>query len=199
MAHADLAPDSNEQSAIPDDSLVPRQSRRVILPVAIAAVVVALLGLLYYGLTSQRLGTGVTPNSNSVAPDFSLQTYDGKTVHLADLRGKTVVVNFWASWCVPCRDEQPILNGLAKQYADKDVVFVGVNIQDKSADALAYLQELGVGYPVVVDPNGAVYINYGVVAVPETYVITPQGTIKRKFAEPIQGPELAAVLEEGPR
>jgi cytochrome c biogenesis protein CcmG, thiol:disulfide interchange protein DsbE len=78
-------------------------------------------------------------------------------------------------------------------------VFVGVNIQDKSADALAYLQELGVGYPVVVDPNGAVYINYGVVAVPETYVITPQGTIKRKFAEPIQGPELAAVLEDGSR
>ncbi|HEX5416024.1 MAG TPA: TlpA disulfide reductase family protein [Chloroflexota bacterium] len=183
------------------DSLppAPRQARRGFLPAAIAFVVVALLGLLFYGLTSQRLGTGVTPNPNSLAPDFSLQTYDGKTVHLADLRGKTVVVNFWASWCVPCRDEQPILNDLAKQYAGKNVTFVGVNIQDKQADALAYLQATGVGYPVVVDPQGAVYINYGVVAVPETYVITPQGTIKKKFAAPIQGPELAAVLEDTTR
>ena len=199
MAHADLAPDSNKKPAVEDRSPAPRQSRRVILPVAIAVVVVALLGLLYYGLTSQRLESGVTPKPNSVAPDFSLQTYDGKTVHLADLRGKTIVVNFWASWCGPCRDEQPVLNDLAKKYTDQGVVFVGVNIQDKQADAQAYLKDLGVGYPVVVDPNGAVYINYGVVAVPETYVITPSGTIKRKFAGPIVGPELAAVLEDGTR
>ena len=109
------------------------------------------------------------------------------------------MVNFWASWCGPCRDEQPILNNLAKQYAERGVAFVGVNIQDTRPDALAFLREFGVSYPVVVDPNGAVYINYGVVAVPETYVITPQGTIEKKFAEPVQGPDLAAVLEGGSR
>jgi len=195
LGHADLAFDSNQEPTAGDRPTARQRPRRGLLPVAVGLAIVALLGLLFYGLNSQRLGTGLVPNPHAVAPDFSLQTFDGKTIHLADLRGKTVVVNFWASWCVPCRDEQPVLNDLAKQYADRGVAFIGVNIQDTRPDALAFLQEFSVGYPVVVDPNGAVYINYGVVAVPETYVITPQGTIEKKFAQPVQGPDLAAVLE----
>lgn len=166
------------------------------LPLTVTLVVIAILGLLYYGLTSQRLQTGIAPRPNAPAPDFTLSTFDGKTVHLADLRGKSVVLNFWASWCGPCADEQPVLNDVAKRYESQGVVVIGVNVQDKQTDASAFMSRHGVAYPVVVDPNGAVYINYGVVAVPETYLITREGTISQKFAKPVSSDELVPAIEQ---
>lgn len=157
--------------------------------------VAGLLGLLYYGLTTDRIQTGVVPRANSLAPDFSLQTFDGKTVNLADFRGKTVVLNFWASWCGPCKDEQPALEAASKRYDPSNVTFVGVNIQDTPQDALGFLNQYHVSYPVVVDPDGKVYINYGVVGVPETYVVDPSGRIQRKLVGPVDESQLAASLE----
>jgi cytochrome c biogenesis protein CcmG/thiol:disulfide interchange protein DsbE len=170
--------------------------RRGWLPLIATVILAALLALLYYGLTTQRLETGIVPPPNATAPDFSLTTFDGQTVHLADLRGKPVVVNFWASWCVPCQDEQPTLQTLAKQYQPRGVVFIGVDIQDTRHDALGFLQQYGVTYPEVVDPTGAVYINYGVVGVPETYLISRSGTISQKIVGPVDASTLAASLGE---
>jgi cytochrome c biogenesis protein CcmG, thiol:disulfide interchange protein DsbE len=172
-----------------------RPARRVWLVGAAGLIVAGLLALLYYGLTTQRLQTGVMPRPNTEAPDFSLQTFDGKTVHLADLRGKVVVLNFWASWCVPCKDEQPALEAMAKQYASTNVAFVGVNIQDTRADALGFLDLYHVTYPIVTDPDGKVYINYGVVGVPETYLVDTSGRIQQKLVGPVDEGELSTLLE----
>jgi cytochrome c biogenesis protein CcmG/thiol:disulfide interchange protein DsbE len=173
-----------------------QRSRRLVVPALAVVAVCLLLGLLYYGLTTQRLETGISPAPNAVAPDFTLNDFSGKPVHLADLQGKTVVLNFWASWCVPCRDEQPAMQAVWQQYQNRGVVFLGINVQDDSHDAQAYLQQFNVTYPNVSDPNGAVYINYGVVGVPEMYVVTARGTIGKKLVGPVDPSQLTSILEE---
>src|SRR5438270_1018018 len=121
---------------------------RGVLPWLATVAVGALLLLLYYGLSTQRLQTGVVPAVNATAPDFRLTTFAGPPVHLAELRGKPVVVNFWASWCVPCKDEQPGLNLVWTSYRDRGVTFVGINIQDTARDALGFLRQNAIGYAV---------------------------------------------------
>jgi len=167
-----------------------------VVPLVAWLAVAALLVLFLYGLTTQRLQAGITPEPNTVAPDFQLTTFDGRPLQLSSMRGKVVVVNFWASWCVPCRDEQPTIESLAKRYENRDVVFVGINIQDNQHDALAFMRQFGITYPVAPDPTGAVSINYGVVGVPETYLISRQGTIARKLVGPVDESQLVAPLEE---
>lgn len=152
--------------------------------------------LLFYGLTTGRIDTGIAPPAGTAAPDFQLQTFDGKTIRLSDYRGKPVLLNFWASWCVPCRDEQPVLRQLAATYEPRGVVFLGVNMQDTPYDARNFINQFRISYPVVTDTRGAVYINYGVVGVPETYLVTKQGKIARKIVGPVDATQLSASLEE---
>ena len=156
---------------------------------------IALLALFFYGLTTQRLETGIIPRPNTVAPNFELTTFTSQPMRLSDYRGKVVVLNFWASWCIPCRDEQPVLETLAKRYQNQGVVFLGINIQDNEHDGLAFIHHYGVTYPVAPDPTGAVYINYGVVGIPETYLVSRQGTIAQKLVGPVDANQLAASLE----
>ena len=172
------------------------RARLSVVPLVAWLAVAALLALFFYGLTTQRLQAGIVPKPNTVAPDFQLTTYDGKPVHLADYRGKVVVVNFWASWCVPCRDEQPELEALWKRYQDRGVVFLGIDIQDDEHDGLAFIRQFGVSYPNAPDPSGSVSINYGVVGVPETYVVNRQGTIAQKVVGPVSASQMIPMLEE---
>jgi cytochrome c biogenesis protein CcmG, thiol:disulfide interchange protein DsbE len=171
-------------------------ARRLLVPVVATGVVLALLALFFYGLTTNRLPTGVDPRPNALAPDFQLSTFDGKSLRLADLRGQVVVLNFWASWCVPCREEQPSLVSTAQRYQNRGVTFVGINIQDNSHDATGFIRQYNIGYPVVSDPTGAVYINYGVVGMPETYVVTRDGRIAQKLIGPVDPAVLAMTLEK---
>lgn len=166
------------------------------MPLVAWLAVTALLALFFYGLTTQRLTAGITPKPQTIAPDFRLTTFSGKPVHLASYRGQVVVVNFWSSSCVPCRDEQPDLEALSKRFQGRGVVFLGIDIQDNRHDGLAFVREFGVTYPVAPDPTGAVSINYGVVGFPETYLVDRQGTIARKIVGPIDSNQLAASLEE---
>ena len=115
------------------------------------------------------------------APTFTLPGLGtGEQIDLASLRGQVVVVNFWASWCLACREEHPDLLAAWGRYRERGVVFVGVDYEDTEASALAYTKEMGGDWPLVTDPGSRTAIAYGVFGVPETFVVAPGGTITAK-------------------
>jgi cytochrome c biogenesis protein CcmG/thiol:disulfide interchange protein DsbE len=141
--------------------------------VALAAVA-GLLGLLLWRLTHQSK----PPKLGSPAPAFSLRRLDTSgTLALASLRGKPVVLNFWASWCVPCKGEATMLEAAWQQYRSRGVVFVGIDWHDVKSDARTFLEHHGVTYPTVLDGSGSTTDHYGVVGVPETYFIDRRGRL----------------------
>jgi thiol-disulfide isomerase/thioredoxin len=115
---------------------------------------------------------------DEAAPALAGDGLDGQPLALADLRGNVVVVNFWATWCDPCRDEQPELVGLAADYRDRGVEFMGVNERDDSAKARAWVEEFDVPYPSIVDEPGAWADHFAFFGLPDTYVIDGDGTIR---------------------
>jgi len=118
---------------------------------------------------------------------------------LKELNGKAVLLNFWASWCVPCRAEARALESAWQKYKDREVVFIGVNIQDKEEDARAFMKEFGVTYLNGLDSSGKIAIDYGVWGIPETFFIDPQGRITYKHAGELRTPIIVAKLDEALR
>ncbi len=115
------------------------------------------------------------------APHFSLPRIDDAgVVDLEELDGQVVVVNFWASWCIPCRDEHRALSAAWGRYRERGVVVLGVSFEDTPEAGLAFRDELGGDWPLVEDPGSDTAIDYGVFGVPETFVIDPDGTIAAK-------------------
>ncbi|NIN67789.1 MAG: redoxin domain-containing protein [Anaerolineae bacterium] len=166
-----------------------RRSARLFVFVAAAAVV---LGSLAYGVTSRGPG----PLQEGPAPDFTLKLFDGSQLSLSELRGQVVVLNFWASWCPPCRDEAPILESAWQRYGEAGVTVIGVDYQDTEAPALRFIEEFGITYPNGPDPRSRIAKAYGVQGVPETFVITQEGEIAKVFIGSPTEEQLTAVLED---
>ena len=156
-------------------------------------VLVGFVALMLYGFTTnpRALDTGVMVEK--AAPGFTLTTLDGESVSLDDYAGRPVVINFWATWCVPCKQEHPLLQRAPDLYPQ--VAFLGVVYQDDARKAARYLQRDPVDYPQLVDPGSRTAIAYGVTGVPETFFIAPDGTIARKIAAPLSERTLAESLE----
>ena len=112
---------------------------------------------------------------NGSTPDFTIPGFDGKAISLKDFRGKTVLLNFWATWCAPCREEMPGMERLYQEYKDKNFVILAVNVKDRKQDALSFLKELRITYPAAFDPDGQVGLLYGAWGLPTTYLIGPGG------------------------
>jgi len=123
-----------------------------------------------------------------------LETLDGRELALSDFRGKPVVMNFWASWCVPCRLEMPILSSAAQRYRDR-VQFLGVNVLDRPEQARAFVRKLGMTFPSVRDEDGEVLARYRVVGLPTTVFITRSGRVLEVHAGPFLGEEGTKRLE----
>lgn len=178
--------------------------RAVVALVALALI--GLLALLGYGMLRRQgrsfAGFAVNTVGQAVeikerpAPDITLQLFDGQTFRLAEQRGRVVVVNYWASWCPPCREEARTLEAVSRAYRDRGVVFVGVNVWDAEGDARAFLREFGVTYPNGPDPTGGILIDYGVTGIPETYFIDRQGMLVRRWIGPLTDQQLRTLLEE---
>lgn len=162
----------------------------------IAAVCVVPIVLLFgYGLTqdpkeipSPLPGHDASPFALTVfAPGQPpLNRAPGDTVRLADLKGQVVVLNFWASWCLSCRDEHQILSETARSYAGKPVHFVGVLYDDEPDNGIKWIQQMGgQSYPSVTDPGALTAINYGLYGVPETYFLDANGRIAYKATGPV--------------
>lgn len=161
--------------------------------IAIGMVIIALLA---YGLTVDPREVP-SPLPGNAAPTFALPTMEeGDIVDLAGLRGQVVVLNFWASWCVPCRYEHGDLVTAAGRYQPLGVRFYGIVYQDSPRNAKAFIDELGgINYPSLLDEGTRTGIAYGITGVPETFVIDQAGTIVFKHNGPITAGQLASVIE----
>ena len=167
--------------------------------IAITVLVTAgFLGFLLWGMLHREPITGLSgvTRVNRPAPDFSLTTFKGDTISLADLRGKPVIINFWASWCPPCRTEAPLIERTWLAYKDRGLVFLGVNIQDRKEDALNYMREFSITYPNGPDPSGEIAIDYGVSGLPVTFFINRQGEVVRRWVGAIETSVFIGSIEE---
>ena len=166
-----------------------RRKRSIMIFVIVSLLNVGLLALLWTQLLTPAQGpsAGKTTTSDPLighpAPSFTLKALNTPTRNtsfsLKNLKGKAIVINVWASWCVPCNQEAPMLQSAWKQAHSqgKNVVFLGIDFQDASNDALTFLHKYGINYPNVLDATGSVSIDYGVTGVPETIFINSQGTV----------------------
>lgn len=137
-----------------------------------------------------------SPLVGKKSPVFTIPTFEGGAFSLEEQRGKPVIVNFWASWCVACVEEEEALEAVYQKYKNKGVVFVGVNIQDKREDALAYMQQHPKTYIVARDETGDVSVDYGLYGVPETFFVNQNGTIAYKHVGPLTEGALIAYIEK---
>lgn len=162
---------------------------------------IALIALLFALLTirlltndeARALADEVEAGERPAAPDFDLPLLNGKgKLRLSSLEGKAVVINFWASWCEPCEEEAPRLQGAWERWRDRGVVVVGVDAQDFRSDARQFVQRFGITYPIVHDKNGYTLGRYGWEGFPETWFVGRSG---RLVGERVQGPVTEEELE----
>lgn len=172
--------------------------RRFLVPGVVILVIAGFAALLAVGLFMKEPLTGASGAArvNRPASDFTLQLFNGGEITLSSLRGNPVVINFWASWCPPCRDEAPGLERMWQRYRDRGVTFIGVDIQDKEEAALAYIEEFGITYPNGRDLNGRITIDYGVGGIPVTFFIDREGMIASRWVGAINETMLMERIEE---
>jgi cytochrome c biogenesis protein CcmG/thiol:disulfide interchange protein DsbE len=158
--------------------------------------ILPLVALLAYGFRVDHRDVP-SPLVGRPAAEFALRSFDGQPVSLGALRGKVVVLNFWASWCFPaCYEEAPALERGWRAYRDRDVMVIGVDIQDKEEAARKFLADFALSFPNAPDPGGKVSIDYGVYGVPETFFIDRAGRIRLKKAGAVTDELFRAQVEK---
>lgn len=151
----------------------------------------AVIALLAFGLMKSA-PTEVTPGS--AAPNFTLQSLNGEDFSSARLRGHPIVLNFWASWCVPCREEVPALESVWREFRDEGLIVVGVNIRDAASSAERFVSKYGMTYPILRDEQLQLVREIGVVGVPETYFIDHEWRFVTSLSGARQGTEQGTVI-----
>ncbi len=121
---------------------------------------------------------GGDARAGKAAPDFTLKTVDGQTLRLSDLRGKAVVINFWATWCPPCRQEMPDIEKAYQKYKERGVVFLGIDMKEDRATVQDYVQKNGYHWTFLLDPEGQAAGAYLVSAIPSTFFVDADGVIR---------------------
>ncbi len=173
---------------------------------ATAAVGAPLVALLSYGMTRNpreipsplpgREAPGFAREVFAPGEDSLLRLEVGDSVRLAGLRGQIVVVNFWASWCLACRDEHATLSMTAQRYAPAGVKFYGLLYNDQEANGLKWISQMGgQSYPALSDPGARVAIDYGLYGVPETFVVDQHGRVARKFIGAVRPGPLSELID----
>jgi peroxiredoxin len=183
-----------------------RAKRRTVVTVT-TVVGVLIAAAVSVSLLTQGKGNASTPNSieyqaghRPLVPDFSGPSLTGSQVKLSEYRGKTVVLNFWGSWCSPCRAEAPTLAALAKKYDSAGVAFLGDDVQDSTTSALAFTRSQGIGYPSISDPGGAVVGQVAQVVpvndTPTTVVIDKTGHVAAMIIGTVSYDQLSTYIKD---
>jgi cytochrome c biogenesis protein CcmG/thiol:disulfide interchange protein DsbE len=184
--------------------------RRSIWAIVAGVLVLGVVVLLVVGLVNRDVGTSIQDaldeGERPPAPGLTLPVLiagdgigpKGAEVSLEDLRGRTVVLNFWASWCEPCEREAPVLDRIARTYRSSgDVVVLGVDVQDLRENALEFAAEYGIRYPSLRDGGDGAYRDYQLTGLPETFVIDPQGRIAlHKIGEVTRAEEITTAVDQ---
>ncbi|HKP92158.1 MAG TPA: TlpA disulfide reductase family protein [Thermoleophilaceae bacterium] len=175
--------------------------KRLLAPAPLAAVLIvaALVALLAYGVAQNEpddsIDSAVAAGRRPSAPGFELPRLGAPgRLSLASLRGKVVVLNYWASWCPPCRGESPVLERWHRRIAPKNATVLGIDVLDVDSDALAFARRYGLTYPSVRDGDGATRRDFGVSGQPETIVIDRRGRIAHTFRGPVTDDDLERAL-----
>jgi len=167
----------------------------------ILTAVVAVIGSVWIGMTEVRAsafstaGKPVRAALGYTAPDFTLNGPDGKPVTLASHKGKPIVLNFWATWCPPCRAETPAFVNINKQWGD-EISIIGVDVQEPPNMSPPFISEFGIQYPIAVDVDGEVSAAYHVVSFPTTFFIDSNGTVSQIDVGPLNEALIQARLAD---
>ena len=159
-------------------------------------LVVLIIGMLQSNRDAGRPGVNDTLGEVAVTTDtnadFDVMTLDGRALKLSDLRGSIVMVDFWSSWCPPCRAEAPVLAEAYQRWSKLGVEFVGISIWDDEDDVLDFVERHEISYPNAIDDDGSIAVEFGVRGIPEKFFVNPDGEIVRK----VNGPNTSRSLDE---
>jgi cytochrome c biogenesis protein CcmG/thiol:disulfide interchange protein DsbE len=177
-----------------------RRGRAVRWLAVVVAVAAVATGVVFGSRLDADPSLVETPLIGTAVPDLELPALEGgASLRFSDLQGEVVVVNFWASWCVACREEHPALLAVAETYHEAGVTFIGIVYQDKQDAAVGFLDEMGRGgdnYRYVTDPDSTAALDFGVFGVPETFIIDRDGVIRGKITGASTFHLLAGAVEE---
>ncbi|GJM42721.1 MAG: hypothetical protein DHS20C20_30030 [Ardenticatenaceae bacterium] len=188
MAEIVTKPIQGEEAVVSDEP-----ARRLQFSTFITfGLVLGLLALLGWGLVQVNLGQV----DSGMAPDFTITNFEGESITLSELRGQVVIINFWASWCPPCREEAAYLEATWRKYQDMGVVFIGVDYVDTEKEALAYMEEFDITYFNGPDLGTRISHDYRMDGVPETYYVAKNGELRGVKIGPLSAPELDEKIEE---
>ncbi|WP_106344381.1 thiol-disulfide oxidoreductase ResA [Planifilum fimeticola] len=157
-------------------------------------LMLAMLALIGFAL--YQTGESEAVEIGQTAPDFELTTLDGKTVRLSEVRGKGVLINFWASWCKPCRDEMPAIQRVYERHRDKGLEVLGVNIAETGVTVDGFVRHLDLTFPILLDQNREVTQLYGIGPIPSSIFVSPEGKVVRKVSGQMQEGQIESMVLE---
>ena len=190
-----------EAAPVQEPAQKPKRRRRIIIFCVVSLVNVGLLVLLLTQLLTPTSNVVTDPLVGHPAPSFTLSVLhpDGSqgTLSLADFKGKPILLNFWATWCAPCKEELPLLEKTWKQEQaqGKDVVFLGLDFQEAGGDAENFIHLYGISYQILLDTDGAATLKYGITGLPQTVFINRQGVVVGKVPGELTSKTLASGLQ----
>ncbi len=168
---------------------------------AVASLVTAFLIIWSAGLPERAAYTGYVaegeryaPELNALAPLFEGETLNGQTLKLVDLRGQVILINFWATWCEPCKAEMPDLQAVYEDYQSRGLMILGVNLDEGQSDISRWVEELGLTFDIVLDERQQIATLYQLRGQPSSYLVAPNGVITQVYYGPTTRQELEAAI-----